>query len=349
MKKNHTKTITFYDTKPYDKIWMDKLSQQYNFKIKYFESKLNADTAPLARGSDAIVIFVNDTADREVIDRLYEYGIRILALRCAGYNNVDIKAAYEKIHIVRVPAYSPYAVAEHTMALLLTLNRKTHRAYNRTRDFNFSIRGLTGFDLHGKTVGVIGTGIIGRVFVDICRGFGMKVIGYDPFPVADSVIEYVPLEQLFSRSDVISLHCPLNKNTHHIIDSHALALVKHGVHIINTSRGALIDAASLIEAIKDGRVGGAGLDVYEEESELFFEDFSNTIIQDDVLARLVSMPNVIITSHQAFFTAEAMENIAHTTLDNLKDYFESGSLPNEICYKCEKEPACAKDHTHPCF
>ena len=328
---------------------MDKLSQKYNFNVKYFESKLNADTAPLAQGSNAAVIFVNDTADREVLDILYGYGIRILALRCAGYNNVDIRAAYGKIHIVRVPAYSPYAVAEHSMALLLTLDRKTHRAYNRTRDFNFSIRGLTGFDLHGKTVGVIGTGIIGRVFIDICRGFGMKVIGYDPFPAANSNITYVSLEELFRRSDVISLHCPLNKDTHHIIDSHALDLVKHGVHIINTSRGALIDAAALTTAIKDGRVGGAGLDVYEEESELFFEDFSNTIIQDDVLARLVSMPNVVITSHQAFFTEEAMANIAHTTLNNLNDYFKSGNLPNEVCYKCEKEPACVKDHLQPCF
>lgn len=343
------KKVTFYDTKPYDKVWMDALKGEYGLQIKYFESKLNADTVSLARGSDAVCVFVNDTVDAEVIESLHDYGIRILALRCAGFNNVDFKAAFEKLHVVRVPAYSPYAVAEHAMALLLAVNRKVHRAYNRTRDFNFNINGLTGFDLHGKTVGVIGTGKIGRVFIDICKGFGMNVIAYDPFPAKDADFEYVSSTELIKRADVISLHCPLTPETKHIIDEQALSAAKHGVTVINTSRGGLIDTAALLAALKDGRVRGAGLDVYEEESELFFEDFSNTIVQDDILARLVSLPNVILTSHQAFLTDEALEKIARVTLDNLKRYFDNGDLPNEICYQCEKKPGCAKDHVKPCF
>ena len=343
------KKVTFYDTKPYDKVWMDALKGEYGLQIKYFESKLNADTVSLARGSDAVCVFVNDTVDAEVIESLHDYGIRILALRCAGFNNVDFKAAFEKLHVVRVPAYSPYAVAEHAMALLLAVNRKVHRAYNRTRDFNFNINGLTGFDLHGKTVGVIGTGKIGRVFIDICKGFGMNVIAYDPFPAKDADFEYVSTTDLMKGSDVISLHCPLTPETKHIIDEQALSAAKHGVTVINTSRGGLIDTAALLAALKDGHVRGAGLDVYEEESELFFEDFSNTIVQDDILARLVSLPNVILTSHQAFLTDEALEKIAHVTLDNIKRYFDNGDLPNEICYQCEKKPGCAKDHVKPCF
>ncbi len=343
------KKVTFYDTKPYDKVWMDALKDEYGLQIKYLESKLNADTVSLARGSDAVCVFVNDTVDAAVIEALHGYGIRLLALRCAGYNNVDFKAAFEKLHVVRVPAYSPYAVAEHAMALLLAVNRKVHRAYNRTRDFNFNINGFTGFDLHGKTAGVIGTGKIGRVFIDICKGFGMNVIAYDPFPAKDADFEYVSCDELMRRSDVISLHCPLTPETKHIISEEALAVAKNGVTIINTSRGGLIDTAALITALKDGRVRGAGLDVYEEESELFFEDFSNTIVQDDVLARLVSLPNVLLTSHQAFLTDEALEKIAAVTLDNIKRYFDDGSLQNEICYQCEKQPGCVKDHTKPCF
>ncbi len=343
------KKITFYDTKPYDKVWMDKLKGEHGLDIKYFESKLHADTVSLARGSDAVCVFVNDTVDAEVIDKLYEYGIRILALRCAGFNNVDFKAAFGKLHVVRVPAYSPYAVAEHAMALLLAINRKVHRAYNRTRDFNFNINGLMGFDLHGKTVGVVGTGKIGRVFIDICKGFGMHVIAYDPFPVKDAGFEYVSCEELMRCSDVISLHCPLTPKTKHIINKKSLAAAKPGVTIINTSRGALIDTSALLNALKDGHVRGAGLDVYEEESELFFEDFSGTIVQDDILARLVSLPNVILTSHQAFLTDEALEKIAYTTLENLRRYFDGGRLENEICYQCEKQPNCPKDHVKPCF
>jgi len=336
------KNIAFFDTKPYDRVWFDRLKDKYGFEFKYFESKLNSDTAVMCAGLDGVVAFVNDVIDEKTINILSEQGIRILALRCAGYNNVDFKAAYGKIHVVRVPAYSPHAVAEHAMALLLTLNRKIHRAYIRTRDFNFSINGLTGFDLYGKTVGVVGTGKIGRVFVDICKGFGMKVIAYDPFPARDSGIDYVELEELFRRSDIISLHAPLTKETYHIINQDSIALMKEGVIIINTSRGALIDSEALLEAIKNGKIGGAGLDVYEEESDIFFEDYSNAIIQDDVLARLISMPNVIVTSHQAFLTDEALKNIAETTLENLRQFFDGEGLVNEICYRCTKYGNCNK-------
>lgn len=343
------KKVVMFDAKPYDKESFDRLQPQYGFKIKYFENKLNPDTATLAQGADAVIAFVNDNIDQQVIETLNSFGIKILALRCAGYNNVDFKAAYGKLHIVHVPAYSPYAVAEHAMALLLTLNRKIHRAFNRTREFNFSLNGLTGYDLHGKTIGIIGTGKIGRIFIDICRGFGMRVLAYDLFPAIDSDIEYASLEDLLSASDIISLHCPLTKETHHIIDDKALKLAKDGVVLINTSRGALIDSHALTEALKNGKVGAAGLDVYEEESDVFFEDFSSIVIQDDILARLVAMPNVIVTSHQAFLTKEALANIAKTTLENLELYFEQGHLPNEICYQCKTRPNCDRTHNRPCF
>lgn len=343
------KRIAFFDTKPYDKIWFDKLKEKYDFEIKYFESKLNPDTAYLARKSDAIVAFVNDTINPETLDVLMENNIKMIGMRCAGYNNVDIKYAFEKIHIARVPAYSPYAVAEHAMSLLLTLNRKIHRAFNRTREYNFSLNGLIGFDLHGKAVGIVGTGKIGQVFIDICKGFGMKVIAYDPYPIEGKEIEYVTLEELFKQSDIISLHCPLTKSTHHIINKEAIELMKDGVTIINTSRGALIDSEALLNSIRLKKIGGAGLDVYEEESELFFEDFSNTIIQDDTLVRLISMPNVIVTSHQAFLTDEALSNIAETTMENLKQFFDDEPLPNEICYRCKKVGTCKKTHTQRCF
>ncbi len=343
------KKIAFFDAKPYDKIWFDQLKDEHGFKIKYYENKLNEDTATMAAGSDAVVAFVNDDINAQVLDFLNEKGIHIIALRSAGYNNVDFQSAFGKVHVVRVPAYSPYAVAEHAVALLLTLNRHIHRAYIRTRDYNFSLNGLTGFDLHGKTVGIIGTGKIGQVFIDICKGFGMRVLAYDPYPVQDKGIDYVPLEKLFAESDIISLHCPLTKETHHVINKQAFSLMRDGVYIINTSRGALVDSEALIEAIKSGKVGGAGLDVYEEESELFFEDFSNTVMQDDTLARLVSMPNVIVTSHQAFLTQEALKNIAQTTLDNLKDYFDDKPLKNEICYQCDKSATCPINHEGRCF
>ncbi|MBE7043142.1 MAG: 2-hydroxyacid dehydrogenase [Ruminococcaceae bacterium] len=341
------KKIAFFDAKPYDKIYFTPLSEEYGYKIKYFESKLNEDTVSMATGYDAVVAFVNDTLDKEVMNALHRAGITIVAMRCAGYNNVDFEAAYKKIHIVRVPAYSPYAVAEHAVALLQTLNRKIHRAYFRTRDFNFTLNGLTGFDLHGKTVGVIGTGKIGRVFIDICRGFGMKVIAYDPYPTEG--IDYVSLEELCQQSDIISLHCPLSKSTHHIINETTLSMMKKGVYLINTSRGALIDSEALVEALKSGQVGGAGLDVYEEETDFFYEDRSGKVILDDILARLMGMPNVLITSHQAFLTHEALENIAQTTMENLDAYFNDKPLVNEICYRCSKFGTCDRKNQNRCF
>ncbi|MBR6019911.1 MAG: 2-hydroxyacid dehydrogenase, partial [Lachnospiraceae bacterium] len=283
-------------------------------------------------------------------DKLYEYGVRLIALRCAGYNNVDVAKAYGKIHVVHVPAYSPYAVAEHAAALLLTSVRRIHKAYNRTRDFNFSLNGLTGFDLHGKTAGIIGTGKIGRIFLGICRGFGMNVIAYDAYPAKDSDIEYVPLEELFERSDIISLHCPLTEQTRHMIDTDAIARMKKGVVILNTSRGALIDAEALLEGIKARRIGAACLDVYEEEADIFFEDRSGHILNDELLARLLSMPNVIVTSHQAFLTEEALGNIAETTVNNILSCFENdGMCDNELCYRCGNIETCKKERKQRCF
>lgn len=336
--------IAFFDTKPYDKPSFDRYGQEYGIKFKYFETKLNEDTVDLAQGFDGVCAFVNDTINAAVIDRLAEMGITVLALRCAGFNNVDVKYAYGKIHILRVPAYSPYAVAEHTMALLLTSIRRIHKAYIRSRDFNFSLSGMTGFDLHGKTVGVIGTGRIGRVFIDICRGFGMKVLAYDKFPAQGldngDTVKYVELDELFANSDIISLHCPLTEDTNHIIDETALEKCKKGVVILNTSRGALVDAEALLAGIKSRKVGAACLDVYEEESDLFFEDNSGHILEDDTLARLISMPNVIVTSHQAFLTEEALENIAETTSKNISMFFETKQCQNEVCFRCGQAEDC---------
>ena len=329
--------IAFFDTKPYDKPSFEKFGAQYNVKFKYFETKLNEDTAELANGFDGVCVFVNDTVNAAVIDRLCAMGVKVVALRCAGFNNVDMKYAFGKIHILRVPAYSPYAVAEHTMAMLLTSIRRIHKAYIRTRDFNFSLNGMTGFDLHGKTVGVIGTGRIGRVFIDICRGFGMKVLAYDKFPYEGldngDTIRYVPLEELFYQSDIISLHCPLTDDTKHIINENSLAKCKRGVVLLNTSRGGLVDTEALLAGIKSRKVGAACLDVYEEESDIFFEDYSGHIIEDDTLARLISMPNVIVSSHQAFLTEEALSNIAQTTVENITGFFSTGKCPNELCYR----------------
>jgi D-lactate dehydrogenase len=329
--------FAFFDTKPYDKPSFEKFGAERGIEFKYFETKLNEDTVGLARGYDGVCVFVNDTVNAAVIDRLCEMGVRVGALRCAGFNNVDMKHAYGRIHVLRVPAYSPYAVAEHTIAMLLTSIRRIHKAYIRTRDFNFSLSGMTGFDLHGKTVGVIGTGRIGRVFIDICRGFGMKVLAYDKFPAEGldngDTVRYVSLDELFENSDIISLHCPLTEDTYHIIDSEAISKCRRGVVILNTSRGALVDAEALLAGIKSRKVGAACLDVYEEESDFFFEDFSGHIIEDDTLARLISMPNVIVTSHQAFLTEEALSNIAETTVDNIVTFFETGMCENELCYR----------------
>lgn len=329
--------IAFFDAKPYDKPSFEKYGQEKGIKFKYFETKLNEDTVDLAKGFDGVCAFVNDTINDVVIDKLNEMGVNVLALRCAGFNNVDMKYAYGKLHVMRVPAYSPYAVAEHTMALLLTSIRRIHKAYIRSRDYNFSLANLTGFDLHDKTVGVIGTGRIGRVFIDICRGFGMKVLAYDKFKANDldngDTIRYVELDELFRNSDIISLHCPLTEETNHIIDETALEKCKKGVVILNTSRGGLVDAEALLMGIKSRKVGAACLDVYEEESDIFFEDNSGHIMEDDTLARLISMPNVIVTSHQAFLTEEALENIAETTVNNLVSLFETGKCENELCYR----------------
>lgn len=334
--------IAFFDAKNYDKPSFDKYAAENGITVKYYETKLCEDTAELAHGCDAVCVFVNDTVNAEVIDRLYDCGCRIIALRCAGFNNIDMKHAAGKMRVVRVPAYSPYAVAEHAIALLLTSIRRIHKAYIRTRDFNFSLNNMTGFDLHGKTVGVIGTGKIGRVFIDICRGFGMKVIAYDPYPAENAGIDYVTLDELFERSDIISLHCPLTDSTRYIISEESIAKMKKGVVIINTSRGALIDSEALLEGIKARHVGAACLDVYEEESDFFFEDFSGHILDDDTLARLISMPNVIVTSHQAFLTEEALDNIASTTVENLVSLRDTGKCENELCWTQEKICDCAQ-------
>lgn len=321
--------VAFYDVKPYDLEYFNLINDKFKFSIKYIEGRLNVNTAILADGCNAVCAFVNDDVSADVIDRLSDIGIKLIAMRCAGYNNVDVKYAEDKIPVVRVPAYSPYAVAEHAVALLLTLNRRTHKAFLRTRDFNFSLNGLTGFDLHGKTVGVIGTGKIGTVFIDICRGFGLKIIAYDVSKKQNNV-EYVSLNELFERSDIISLHCPLSKDTHHIINENSISKMKKNCFIINTSRGALIDSEDLLDALLNERIGGACLDVYEEESELFYEDKSETIIKDNVLSRLICLPNVIVTSHQGFLTREALMNIASTTLENIDSYLNEGKLVNKV-------------------
>lgn len=323
--------IAFFDTKPYDRVWFEPLFDEQGYEVKYYEYKLNPDTARLADGFDAVCAFVNDDIGAETIDKLHKGGVRLIALRCSGYNNVDLRAAKEKIKVVRVPKYSPDAVAEYAMALLLTVNRKTHRAYNRTRDNNFNINGLLGTDLRGKTAGIIGTGQIGSLFCDICSGFKMKVIAYDAFQNAKFPYEYVSLKELFEQSDVISLHCPLNFDTRHIVSENSISVMKKGCILINTSRGGLIDTSALIEGLKSGILGGAGLDVYEEEGDYFFEDFSNEIMRDDELSRLLSFPNVVVTSHQGFFTKEAMQSIAEITLNNLRD-FEKGIYKNEISH-----------------
>lgn len=326
--------FAFFDAKSYDKPSFDKYGNAAGVEFKYFETKLNEDTAELAHGYDGVCVFVNDTVNAAVIDKLCALGVKTVALRCAGYNNVDLRHAEGRINVVRVPAYSPYAVAEHTMALLLTSVRRIHKAYIRTRDFNFSLAGMTGFDLHGKTVGVIGTGRIGRVFIDICRGFGMRVLAFDKFPAKDldngDTVRYTDLNTLFTESDIISLHCPLTEDTYHIIDERSLALCKKGVVLLNTSRGALVDADALLAGIKSRKVGAACLDVYEEEADFFFEDFSGHILEDDTLARLISMPNVIVSSHQAFLTEEALSNIAETTVNNIIELKRNGSSDNQL-------------------
>lgn len=323
------KTVAFFDTKSYDRESFKKFADE-NIKLRLFENKLNIDTVSMAENCDAVCAFVNDDINKEVIEKLHSYGVGIIAMRCAGYNNVDLKACKGKIKIAHVPAYSPYAIAEHAMGMILLLNRKLHRAYIRTRDHNFSLEGLTGFDLKGKTVGIVGTGKIGRCFADICKGFGMEILGFDPYENSEFCGKYVTMEELLKNSDIISLHCPLTKENRHLINDKTVSQMKDGVFIINTSRGKLIDTQSVINGLKSQKIGAAGLDVYEEETDLFFEDYSEEIILDDTLSTLISMPNVLVTSHQAFLTREALSSIAETTMQNLRDYFSGKELEYEV-------------------
>jgi D-lactate dehydrogenase len=323
--------VSFFSAKKYDHLsFLTAHDERHH--IRFLEPHLAPETVALARGSDAVCVFVNDTLDAGVIEELGALGVRFIALRCAGYNNVDLEAAARRgIGIGRVPAYSPHAVAEYTVALMLTLNRQVHRAYNRVREGNFSLEGLMGFDFHGRTVGLIGTGKIGAITAKILLGLGCRVIAHDPFPNKECAtlgVEFVTLGQLFSESHVISLHCPLTPENHHLISDAALAKMRDGVMIINTSRGALIDTRAVIEALKSGRVGYLGMDVYEEEGDLFFEDLSDKIIADDIFTRLLTFPNVLITGHQAFFTRNAMDNIAATTIANLTEFETTGRCTN---------------------
>ena len=341
--------IAFFDAKSYDRPAFEKYAAQNDVKIKFYDTKLTEDTVDLAKGCEAVCVFVNDNVNKNIVDSLYELGVKVIALRCAGYNNVDLKACFGKIHVVRVPAYSPYAVAEHAAALLLTSIRRIHKAYIRTRNFNFSLEDLTGFDLHGKTVGVIGTGKIGTIFINICRGFGMNVLCYDMFPREIEGATNVGLDELFEKSDIISLHCPLTDGTRHLINAETIEKMKKGVVIINTSRGALIDSEALLNGLKARKIGAACLDVYEEEASIFFKDFSSHIVNDDLLTRLIAMPNVILTSHQAFLTEEALSNIAETTINNVLSYGGEGKLLNEVCYECDKVGTCKRDVKNKCF
>lgn len=333
--------ITFFGTQPYDRESFDRANERYGFEFNYHRSHLNGNNTSLAQGADAVCIFVNDTADAATIRSLAAMDVKLIALRCAGFNNVDLKAAAEYgIPVVRVPAYSPHAVAEYAVMLMLTLNRKVHRAYWRTRDGNFSLHGLLGFDMYGKTAGIVGTGKIARELIRILKGFGMEVLAYDIYPDLEyavrAQIEYVSLDELYRRSDIISLHCPLTDATRYMIDGAAIGRMKPGVMLINTGRGQLIHTEALIEGLKEKKIGAAGLDVYEEEAAYFYEDTSDRIMDDDVLARLLSFNNVVMTSHQGFFTREALDNIAHTTLQNINDFAVHRELRNEVRAESEK-------------
>lgn len=326
--------VLFFDAKSYDKENFDAYKEKYGFDIRYLKVKLNEETVDFVKGYEIISIFVNDTVNPPVIDKLIEYGVKLIVLRCAGYNNVDVNYINGRIKLVRVPAYSPYSVAEYTASMVMTLNRKIHKAYVRTREGNFSINGLMGFDLHKKTVGVIGAGRIARIFIKIMRGFDARVIAYDPYPnetfAKDLGYEYVDLDTLYRKSDIISLHCPLTRENTYLINRESMKKMKDGVMIVNTGRGRLIDTIDLIEALKDKKVGAAALDVYEEEAGYFFEDMSSSVIEDDILGRLLSFNNVLLTSHQAYFTKEAFRDITLTTLENIQSFLQGKELENEI-------------------
>ncbi len=316
--------LAFFSTKPYEKRFFEKMNVKYNHQITFFDAHLNMETISLVKGFEAICVFVNDTLDEPILEKIMENNVTLIVLRSAGFNNVDIKAAHKLgLSVVRVPAYSPYAVAEHSLALIMTLNRKIHKAYNRIRDDNFSLEGLIGFDIHTKTVGIFGTGKIGKTFAKIMSGFSCRLIAFDLFEDKECIalgVEYVSYNELFATSDIISLHCPLNHETHHLINKETLSMMKKGVMLINTSRGGLIDTPEIINSLKNGKIGYLGLDVYEEEADIFFEDLSGKVLQDDVLARLLTFQNVIVTSHQAFFTDNAMNKIAETSLDNITKF-----------------------------
>jgi D-lactate dehydrogenase len=325
--------VAFFSTQVYDRVFFEKYNVDFGYELDFFETQLNEQTAKLISNTDVVCVFVNDVVNEAVIKQLAEKKVRIIALRCAGFNNVDLAAAKKyNLKVCRVPAYSPEAVAEHAMAMILTLNRKTHKAYNRVREQNFSLNGLLGFDLHGKTVGIIGTGNIGKAFARIVKGFGCKVLAFDV--VTDSEMEksgvnFVSLETLFKESDIISLHCPLNEKTKHLINEKSLSMMKDHVMIINTSRGALIQTLDVIHALKSGKVGYLGIDVYEQEEKLFFTDHSGDIIQDDAIQRLMSFPNVLVTAHQAFFTNEALTQIALVTFGNIESLLTQNDIDNK--------------------
>lgn len=322
--------IAFYSTKPYDRIWFEPLGKEYGYDIHFIEFPCTRETLFMAKGCDAICVFVNDHIDSDMIETLYDMHVKGILLRSAGFNNVDMKATEDKLTVLRVPSYSPEAVAEFAMAVLLTLNRCIHKAYNRTREFNMSLQGLMGTDLHGKTAGIVGTGRIGQAMIKICQGFGMEIIAYDPYPNSQLEVSYVSREELFRRADVISLHCPLTSQTRHMVNRETIAMMKEKVFLINTSRGSLIDTDSLIEGLLQKKFGGVGLDVYEEEEGIFYEDCSGEIIEDEKLARLTTFPNVLITSHMGFFTNEAMEAIARVTMENAYALDNGLPLKNQV-------------------
>lgn len=331
------KNITFFDTKSYDKKIFDQVNKDFKFQINYVDERISLENVDQAKGSEVICVFVEDEIDKKIISKLLEYNVKLIALRCAGYNNIDLKHAKNKIKVVRVPDYSPTSVAEHAMALILSLNRKTYLAYFRTRIGDFSLDGMLGFNLFGKTIGIVGTGKIGKEMIDIANGFKMRVLAYDLYPnetlIKEKKCTYVTFDELLKESDIISLHCPLTKENHYLIRKETIKKMKDNVMIINTGRGKLINTKDLIEELKNKKVYGAGIDVYEEESNYFYKDYSTSIITDDTLARLIFFPNVIVTSHQGFFTKEALENIAKTTLQNIKDFNEKKELKNEIVFE----------------
>ncbi|MDM1299811.1 2-hydroxyacid dehydrogenase [Empedobacter falsenii] len=326
--------IAFFSSKPYDKTFFEAENKNYGFELNFYETHLGPHIVNAIEDEQAVCVFVNDKVNRQVIEILAKKGVKIIALRCAGFNNVDLEAAKEfGIKVCRVPAYSPEAVAEHTMAMLLTLNRKTHKAYNRVREQNFALNGLLGFNLFQKTIGIVGTGKIGKAFINIAKGFGCKIIAYDLYPdqeLANNGVEYVELNTLFENSDIISLHCPLTPENHYMINHETIAMMKDGVTIINTSRGGLINTHEAIEALKNHKIGYLGIDVYEQEEKLFFKDLSAEIIQDDMIQRLMSFPNVLVTAHQAFFTQEALEQISEITMRSISEIKEKGSTDEVV-------------------